>query len=43
MFDEGFVDETDYSSLRKDIDLALVNVQTFDFELSEVRVNEVLT
>lgn len=43
MFDEGFVDETDYSTLRKDIDLALVNVQTFDFELTEVRVNEVLT
>ena len=34
MFDEGFVDETDYSVLRKDIDLALVNVQTYDFELT---------
>ena len=43
MYEEGFVDETDYSTLRKEIDTSLVQVQIHDFELSEVKFNEVLT
>lgn len=43
LYEEGFVDDTDYNSLRKEIDLSLVNVQIHDFELSEVKFNEVLT
>ena len=43
LHEEGFVDTTDYNSLRKEIDESLVAVQLHDFELSEVKFNEVLT
>ena len=34
MFEEGFVDDTDYQILRKEIDQSIVQVQTKEFELS---------
>ena len=43
LHEEGFVDDTDYNTLRKEIDQRLVAVQIHDFELSEVKFNEVLT
>ena len=43
MYEEGFVDENDYTILRKEIDQSIVGVQLKDFELSEIKFNEVLT
>lgn len=43
MFEEGFVDESDYATLRKEIDQSIVDVQNKDYELSEIKFNEVLT
>lgn len=31
MYEEGFVDETDYTTLRKDIDQSLIEIQIHDF------------
>lgn len=43
MFEDGYFDETDYSTLRKEIDHGLVEVQIHDFKLEQVHFNEVLT
>ena len=43
MLEEGFVDDGDYADLRLEIDQSLVKIQIKDFELSEVKFNEVLT
>jgi hypothetical protein len=43
MYNGGFVDTTDYSTLRKEISIGLLNVQTHTFELSDIKFNEVLT
>ena len=39
LHEEGFVDDTDYNTLRKEIDQSMVAVQIHDFELSEVKFN----
>ena len=43
MYEEGFVDENDYTTLRKEIDHGLIEVQIHDFKLEKVHFNEVLT
>ena len=39
MFEEGFVDESDYSALRKEIDYGLIEIQIHDFRLENVNFN----
>lgn len=43
MYEEGFVDGTDYTILRKEIDQSIINVQLEDYELTDIKFNEVLT
>ena len=43
MFEDGYFDEGDYGTLRKEIDHGLVEVQIHDFKLEQVHFNEVLT
>lgn len=43
MYEEGFVDGTDYTFLRKEIDRSIIDVQLEDFELTDIKFNEVLT
>lgn len=43
MFEDGYFDEVDYSTLRSEVDHGLVEIQIHDFKLEQVHFNEVLT
>lgn len=42
MYEEGFIDDIQYETLRKEIDVNLVNVHLAPLKLEEVRVNDIL-
>lgn len=43
LYQEGFVDKTEFEDLRKEIDRGIVNVHFNEFKTEEIRFNDVLT